>query len=140
MVLHIATVWFNNKVGWIGTDYFKCFSVFNSISLFFIIVTTIVKLIVHVNGVLFIESTLQMSENGDVLNNGLIWNVQDHDGLNLFIQLVDFVWLFFILISPILQGGYLVYRGNDTHGLILTIEDNRESRNDYIPIETSETS
>ena len=106
--------------------------------MFVIIVTTVVKLIVHVNGVLFIESTLQMSENGDVLNNGLIWNVQDHDGLNLFFQVNDIVWLFFILISPILQGGYLVYKGKDTHGLIITLEDNRESRKDYVPIETSE--
>ena len=134
MIVHTAIAWFNYKVAWIETDYFKWMSVINFISLFVIILTSIIKILQHLNGVLFIESTLQV-ENGEILNNGFIWYVQDHDTLNSFFVVEDIMWILSVIVLPILQGGYLLYRGEDTHGLIITIEDNRTSRPDYVPFE-----
>ena len=134
MIVHTGIAWFNYKVAWIETNYFKWMSVINFISLFVIILTSMLKILNHFNAVLFVESTLQI-ENGEVLNNGFIWYVQDHDTLNSFFVSVDIIWMLSVIAIPILQGGYLLYRREDTHGLIITIEDNRTSKPDYVSIE-----
>ena len=136
MIVHTSIAWFNYKVAWIEMDYFKWMSVTNFISLFVMILASIIKIVHHLNAVLFIESTLQI-ENGEILNNGFIWYVQDHDTLNSFFVLVDIIWMLSVIALPILQGGYLLYRGHDTHGLIITIEDNRTSRQEFVPFESS---
>ena len=136
MILNAAIGWFNYRVAWMGTDFFKWMSVINFINLFVIIITSILKIFSHVNAVLFIESTLKI-ENGVILNNGWIWYVNDNETLNSFFTLADIMWLLSVVAFPVLQGGYLLYRGTYTHGLIITIEDNRMSRPDYVSIASS---
>ena len=58
-----------------------------------------------------------------------------YDTLNSFFVSVDIIWMLSVIAIPILQGGYLLYRREDTHGLIITIEDNRTSKPDYVSIE-----
>ena len=76
-----------------------------------------------------------MDENGQILSNGFIWDVYSQETLNSIFQMTDVVWLFSAVILPILQGGYLIHRRHDNHGLIITIEDNRAGKDDYDPIE-----
>ena len=136
MIENTAIMWFNYKVAWIETDFFKWMSVISFINLFVIMISSILKILSHVNAVLFIESTLQI-ENGVILNNGWIWYVNDNETLTSFFTFADIMWLLSVVVFPILQGGYLLYRGAYTHGLIITIEDNRMSRPDYVPIASS---
>ena len=134
MLAQAAIAWLNYKVAWAGTDFFRWMSTINFINLFIIIVTSIIQILIQLNAVLFIETTLQI-ENGEVVNNGWIWFVQDHNALNAFFTFVDITWTISVIGIPILQGGYLLYRGHDTDGLIITIEDNRKSKADIVPNE-----
>ena len=136
MIENTAIAWFNYKVAWIQTDFFKWMSFISFINLFVIIISSILKILSHVNAVLFIESTLQI-ENGVILNNGWIWFVNDNEALNSFFTFTDIMWLLSVVVFPIFQGGYLLYRGAYTHGRTITIEDNRMSRYKYDPIASS---
>ena len=91
-------------------------------------------ILLMLNAVVCIETTLQI-KNGEILNNGWIWNTQDHPTLNAFLTFVDRTWTISVVAIPTLQGGYLLYRGHDTNGLIITIEDNRLRKADIVPIE-----
>ena len=135
MLLQVMVAWFNQKVAWINTDFFKWMIVTNFIGLLITIIASTLKIVQHLNSILFIEETLKMDENGQILSNGFIWDVHSHETLNSIFQMTDVVWLFSAVILPILQGGYLIHRRHDTHGLIITIEDNRAGKDDYDPIE-----
>ena len=128
MLLHIMIAWFDNKVAMLETNFPKWMKITCFAILIIMIFTTLVKVVIHLNAILFIEQTLKFDENGQVVGNGFIWDVQSHETVNIFFQLVDVVWMMSAVLFPILKGAYLLYRGQDTHGLIITIEDNREGR------------
>ena len=135
MLLQVMITWFDHKVSWIETTCSKWITTVNLLALFIIILSSTLKILQHLNSVMFIETTLKISENGNVLSNGFIWNVHKHEIINWIFQLTDIAWVFTAVVLPILQGGYLMYRSMDTHGLIITIEDNRACKAEYYSIE-----
>ena len=141
MILHTMIAWFDNKVAMLETNVSKWMKLAYFPALFIMIFTSCAKIVMHLNAILFIEQTLKFDENGQVVGNGFIWDVQSHETVNLFFQLVDVAWMISAIVFPIMKGGYLLYRGQDTHGLIITIEDNREGKQQdkegYHPIESS---
>ena len=42
-------------------------------------------------------------------------------------QIPDMIWMLSILFWPMCQSGYEMWRKFDTHGLIITIGDNRDA-------------
>ena len=135
MLLQMMITWFDLKVSWIETTCFKWLTTINLFALFIIILSSTLKILQHLNSVMFIETTLKISENGKALSNGFIWNVHEHEIINWVFQLTDITWVFTVVLLPIVQGGYLLYRSMDTHGLIITIEDNRTCKAEYHYIE-----
>ena len=83
-------------------------------------ITSVIKIIQHLNGV----SNIQSGEH----SGGKWWLVDNNYVMSIFCQIVDVIWLISVLFWPMVQSGYLMWRNRDTHGLIITIEDNRDGR------------
>ena len=57
---------------------------------------------------------------------GLWFNVHN-DSVQLILEIVDKLWLLMALLGPMVQSLYLTLKGLDTHGIIITIRDNRKA-------------
>ena len=57
--------------------------------------------------------------------HGMWFNVHD-DSIQLALEVVDKLWLIMALFCPMIQSLYLTSKGLDTHGIIISIEDNRK--------------
>ena len=62
--------------------------------------------------------------------NGVWWNVRN-EMIGRSFQIVDAFWLISVLFWPMAQSGYFMWRNFDTHGLIITIGDNRDANDSY---------
>ena len=49
------------------------------------------------------------------------------DSYKTGLEVVDKLWLIMALLCPMIQSLYLTLKGLDTHGIIITIRDNREA-------------
>ena len=49
-------------------------------------------------------------------------------------QIGDMIWMISILLWPMCQSGYEMWRKFDTHGLIITVGDNRDANITVEPI------
>lgn len=113
-VLQIAVTWFGVKVSWGGLNAPICsVRTFAYICLVGLIVTSMGKVIHHINAL------------GD-LGTGLWWRV-DEEALRPIFQVLDACWLVSGIVGPMCQSGYLAWRKFDTHGVVITIGDNRKS-------------
>ena len=108
--LQIAITWFGFKVSWKGLSIPKVLQFVTYVCLIALIITSSIKIIQHING----------------LGRGLLWNVRN-EIMGRICQIVDAVWLLSALFWPMGQSGYLMWRKFDTHGLVITIGDNRDA-------------
>jgi hypothetical protein len=120
MLLHIAMTWFNLKVAWVELNGKRWLKITNCISLIIIVTTSVIKIVYHINSF----GGLKQGENREVISNGWMWEVKN-ETIGTFFRVVDSIWMIFVLIFPMCQSGYLAWKKFDTHGIIVTIEDNR---------------
>ena len=90
-----------------------------------LIITSIIKIIQHINGVFGYEYD---ELKGVPKDHGLIWSVRN-ETMAKVCQIADMIWMLSILLWPMCQSGYEMWRKFDTHGLIITIGDNRDADN-----------
>ena len=90
-----------------------------------LIITSTIKIIQHINGVFGYEYD---ELKGVPKDHGLIWSVRN-ETMAKICQIADMIWMLSILLWPMCQCGYEMWRKFDTHGLIITIGDNRDADN-----------
>ena len=108
-----------------------------------LVITSTLKIIHQINAV----GALNFAEDGDITKenkndvdtidaksddsqqtyqpHGMWFNVHD-DSIQLALEVVDKLWLIMALFCPMIQSLYLTSKGLDTHGIIISIEDNRK--------------
>jgi len=123
MLFHIAMTWFNVKVAWVELNEKRWLKITNCIALIILIITSVIKIVQHINSF----GGLEQGENREVISNGWMWEVKN-ETIGIVCQIADALWMIFVLIFPMCQSGYLVWKKYDTHGLIVTIEDNRMAK------------
>ena len=78
-----------------------------------------------------------------IVGKSTSWKIKDVGGekeINFFVVVelfrflfylwfADMIWMLSILLWPMCQSGYEMWRKFDTHGLIITIGDNRDADN-----------
>ena len=127
-ILQIAVTWFNNKVAWKNL-HCRLLHISNYMVAVTMTTSSIVKVFQHINAF----GGLQMGEGGEVVDNGWIVSVNNKT-FGMFGQINDAIWMLSAIVVPVCQSGYLTWRKFDTHGLILTIEDNRAAKDVYTPL------
>ena len=108
-----------------------------------LVLTSILKIIHQINAVgalNFSEDAAITKENPNQVDSinaetdesqqeyqphGMWFNVHD-DSVQLALEFVDKLWLIMALFCPMIQSLYLTSKGLDTHGIIISIEDNRK--------------
>ena len=127
--LQIAVAWFNNKVAWKNLPG-RMLHLSNYIVTVTMTTTSFVKIFQHINAF----GGLVMGEQpGEVLENGWMVSVSNKK-FGMIGQINDAIWMASAIIVPLCQSGYLTWKKFDTHGLILTIEDNRTAMEVYKPL------
>ena len=119
--LQLAITWFGFKVSWKNLKMPRFLETVTLVFMISLSITSIIKITQHINGV----SHIQAKENDE--SGGKWWSVDNH-AMSIFCQIVDVIWLISVLFWPMVQSGYLMWQNRDTHGLIITIEDNRDGR------------
>ena len=96
-----------------------------------------IKILQHINGVFGYNYD---ESKGIPKDHGLIWSVQN-GAMSKVGQIADMIWMLSILFWPMCQSGYEMWRKFDTHGLIITIGDNRDADDavETFDVEGSET-
>ena len=135
-VVQIAVTWFGVNVAWIELNTSKFVRFGNYLCVTGLVLTSTFKLFGHVNilgdvidetweGIIGITGKNQTEETGN--DRGLWWNIHD-DTMMLIGEISDKIWLFCAILFPIVQSGYLVWKKFDTHGVVITIRDNRKAK------------
>ena len=126
-LLQIAITWFGFNVSWNGMKNPKWFQLCTFISVLCLVLTSIMTVAQHINSL----SSLEMSnEEGLVKVRGTWWSVED-ESLGKMFQVIEVIWMICVLIVPLIQSAYLTWRKFDTHGLVITIGDNRTSNESF---------
>ena len=120
MLQQIAFAWFYGKVASSGFDAPNWYRISIFTVTFTLALTTIIKMIQHINSM----GGLQLGENQEIIDNGWIVSV-NNEILGIIGQINDAIYMLSAIVVPFFQSGYLTWRKFDTHGLIVTIEDNR---------------
>ena len=120
MLQQIAFAWFYGKVASSGFDAPNWYRISVFTVTFTLALTTIIKMIQHINSM----GGLQLGENQEIIDNGWIVSV-NNEILGIIGQINDAIYMLSAIVVPFFQSGYLTWRKFDTHGLIVTIEDNR---------------
>ena len=126
--LQLAVTWFNSKVAW-KNIHSKVLHMSNYIVAVTMTTASIAKVFQHINAF----GGLRMGEDGEVVDNGWIVSVNNQQ-FGMFCQINDAIWMLSAIVVPVCQSGYLTWRKFDTHGLILTIEDNRAAKDVNTPL------
>ena len=103
----------------------KAFELFTFICVLSLVLASIMKVTQHVNSVAMLE--IDKNEELVRVQGGLWWDVHDQD-LEHFFKIVDVFWIILAFVVPLVQSLYLSCMGFDSHGLIISIEDNQEGR------------
>ena len=122
--LEVATIWFGFRVSWRHLSLPKPLQASNAVCLIGLLPSTVFKITQHINGLANLGDGLG-EESGRI--NGYWWKVDD-EVLGRMGQLMDCIWMIAVLLWPLLRSGYLLWRNFDTHGLVITIGDNREAK------------
>ena len=139
-ILQIAVTWFGRNVSWKGLSHRskltkRLWTAFNYICLIILIVTSTFKVVLHINALsdvgklnITVNKTQIMNTAEDYTepepNFGIWFNVHEYQ---IFLQIMDKLWLMAALIIPMFQSGYLTFKTFDTHLIIFTIRDNRRA-------------
>ena len=121
-LLQVAVTWFGFNVSWKGMNEPKAFELFTFICALSLVLATIMKVTQHINSLASIEV-----ENDMIKVIGLWWDVNDPDMEN-FYQIIDIFWIILAFVVPLGQSLYLSCMGFDSHGLIISIEDNQDAK------------
>ena len=121
-LLQVAVTWFGFNVSWKRMKEPKVFELFTFICVLSLVLATIMKVVQHVNSMASIEV-----EDEIVQVRGLWWDVKDQD-LEQFYKIVDVFWILLAFVVPLGQSLYLSCMGFDSHGLVISIEDNQEGK------------
>ena len=114
---------FLSKVSWKGLEIPKLLKFLTVTFLVTLVATSTIKILQHINGVFGYD----YDESKDIpKDHGLIWSVQNGT-MSKIGQIADMIWMLSILFWPMCQSGYEMWRKFDTHGLIITIGDNRDA-------------
>ena len=124
--LQLAITWFGFKVSWKNLKMPRFIETVTVVFMISLSITSILKITQHLNGVLHIQAI--ENEADEKKSGGKWWSVDDNNVMSIFCQIVDAIWFISVLFWPMVQSGYLMWRNRDTHGLIITIEDNRDGR------------
>ena len=114
---------FLSKVSWKGLEIPKLLKFLTVTFLATLVATSTIKILQHINGVFGYNDD---ESNGIPKDHGLIWSVQNGT-MSKIGQIADMIWMLSILFWPMCQSGYEMWRKFDTHGLIITIGDNRDA-------------
>ena len=124
-VLQIAVTWFGRNVSWKELKHHLklsriCLRWGSEASMVGIIVVSTLKVLHHINAL----GDLQFNKNKK--EHGMWFNVHT-ESYKLGLEVVDKLWLIMALLCPMIQSLYLTMKGIDTHGIVITIRDNREA-------------
>jgi hypothetical protein len=124
-VLQIAVTWFGRNVSWKELKHQlklsgTCLRWGSEGSMVGILVFSTLKVLHHINAL----GDLQFDKN--VKEHGMWFNVHT-ESYKLGLEVVDKLWLIMALLCPMIQSLYLTLKGLDTHGIVITIRDNREA-------------
>ena len=132
-LLQIAVTWFNRNVAWKNLPA-RMLHVSNIIVAFTMTLTSAIKIFQHVNA---FGGLVMGDEPGEVLENGWMVSVYNKK-YGMFCQANDAIWMVSAIVIPLCQSGYLTWKKFETHGLILTVEDNRDAKDTYEPLISSD--
>ena len=118
----VAITWFGFRVSWKGLNIPKLLHIATYVCIIMMVITSIMKILQHFNAVLDLGDGLER----DVSVHGIWWSVRN-ETMQRILQIVDAMWMISALFWPMCQSGYLLWRNFDTHGLIITIGDNRRA-------------
>ena len=85
-----------------------------------LVIASVLKVLHHINclgDLNFVELEVK---------HGMWFNVHD-DSIRQWLEIVDKIWLTLALVCPMIQSLYLTIKGHDSHGIIITICDNRKA-------------
>ena len=147
-LLQVAVTWFGRNVSWKELKHHskfskKCLRWGSEACMVALVITSTLKIIHQINAV----GALNFTEDSDITKentndvdtidskpddtqqkyqpHGMWFNVHD-DSVQLALEFVDKLWLIMALFCPMIQSLYLTSKGLDTHGIIISIEDNRK--------------
>ena len=126
-LLQIAITWFGFNVSWNGMTTPKWFQLCTFISVLILVLTSIMRVTQIINSISSLE---QSNEEELVKVKGAWWSVEN-ESLEQMFQVIDVIWIICILFVPLMQSVYLSWRKFDTHGLVVTIGDNRKSNESF---------
>ena len=127
-LLQYPTTWFNCRILYSESKRHRFMPWGNYICAVLFTITSIGKVILHINSF----GGLEVDSHGDVTSNGWLLTVPN-DIPELLCQVNDAMWMFFGLVIPTIESGYFTWIRFDSHGLCVTIEDNKVSENENEP-------
>ena len=124
-LLQIAVTWFGQRVSWkdfrhhlkISRIALKWGSIAFMVGL---IVSSTLKVLHQINALADLDFAKEDMKHGAWLN-------VHTDSYKTGLEVVDKLWLVMALLCPMIQSLYLTLKGLDTHGIIITVRDNREA-------------
>ena len=124
-LLQIAVTWFGHKVSWKELRHHLKVSrlvlYWGSVAfLVGLIVSSTLKVLHQINALADLDYAKEKMEQGLLLN-------VHADSYKIGLEIIDKIWLIMALLCPMIQSLYLTLKGLDTHGIIITIRDNREA-------------
>ena len=126
-LIQIETAWFNCTVCCIESDKLKYMPICNYVSITILLISSLIVIINHIN---FIGGF----ENGKgVKRNGLLWDATD-ETICLVCQVNESIWVLFAFVIPLLESGYLTWKNFYPHGVIITVEANKNIKGQYNPV------
>merc|ERR1711974_531407 len=124
-LLQIAVTWFGRNVSWKEMKHHlkvsrMCLRWGSEASMVGLILVSIFKVLHHINSLGDLQFDKKEKEHG-------MWLNVHTDSYKVGLEIVDKLWLIMALVCPMIQSLYLTLKGLDTHGIIITISDNREA-------------
>ena len=103
--LQVAITWFGYTVSWKGLNIPKLLQISTYFFIIIMVITSIVKILQHINAVFDLGDGLQV----DISVHGLWWSVRNEVMQRIF-QIADAIWMISALFWPMCQSGYLLWR------------------------------
>ena len=124
-LLQVAVTWFGVKVSWKELKHHLKISrialSWGSTSfLIGLIISSSLKVLHQINALGDLDFAKEEIEQG-------LWLNVHTDSYKIGLEVVDKIWLVMALLCPMIQSLYLTLKGLDTHGIIITIRDNRQA-------------
>lgn len=135
-VVQVAVTWFGNKVAWVELKHPKWLRITSWLCLICMIVSTIGKVISHINA---------LSEPGEchaknwkdivcgeteiktyVCGKGWFANVHEQSYISIN-KVNEISWNVFAVLFPLLQSGYFWFQRFRTHAIIVSVGDNKQA-------------